>query len=296
MNITTDSIAGRNVVFDHILYDLPGGVSLDTDRFAAGTETVAAGTPVYVDKSARVAYLVKTSTVLTGSTTTAVRVAKGSHWIVGDFVSDGVKAEAILSITTSGATYDVLNFTTGLTNYAAGTILYQTASAAMQKGSSATVQDTAGDYLTIWDPTFSSAGLKVVISQNSGNSLAVSYASGVLTIALANSTAASNNVAAIEAAINALVTDDFPWEAMFCLGVDWDNKQTGATLTTASAFMVDTRPDLYQPNGLIKDLVDVETGNAECSVVLAGAVRNGSLPFPLTVHQKALLSLFTFNY
>lgn len=284
------------MVFDHILYDYPGGVSLDTDRFASGTETVAAGTPVYVDKTARVAYLVKTSTVLASSAADAVRVAKGSHWIVGDFVSDGVKAEAILSITTTATAHDVLNFTTGLTNYAAGTILYQTASAAMQKGSSATVQDTAGDYLTIWDPTFSSAGLKVVLARAGDDNLAVAYAAGVLTITLANSTAANNNVALIEAAIVALVTNDFPWASMYCLGVDWDGKQTGATLTTASAFMADTRPDLYQPNGLIKDLVDVETGNAECSVVLAGAVRNSALPYPLAVHQKALLSLFTFNY
>jgi len=124
MQITQTTFAGRNSVYDYIHEDLPGGVSLDTDRFAAGTEELKAGAPLYVDKTARVAYLVKTATVLASSAADAVRVAKGTHWIAGDFISCGVKAEAILSITTSNAAYDVLNFTTGLTNYAAGTVIF----------------------------------------------------------------------------------------------------------------------------------------------------------------------------
>jgi hypothetical protein len=295
MQITQTTFAGRNQVFDYIHEDLPGGVSLDTDRFAAGTEELKAGAPLYVDKTARVAYLVKTSTVLTGSATDAVRVAKGSHWIVGDFVSDGVKAEAIVSITTSNAGYDILNFTTGLTNYAAGTVLYQTTSEAMQKGSAATVEGIIGDYLTIWDPTFSSDGLKVVLARNGSDALAVTYASGVLTIALAKDTHTHNTVALIEAAINALITNDFPWEAMFCLGDGWDGAQIGAVLTTASAFMAPVYPDLYIPNGLLKDTVNVEGYNVSCSAVLSGAARLSAMPFPLTTGQKAKLSKFTFN-
>jgi len=295
MQITQTTFAGRNSVYDYIHEDIPGGVSLDTDRFAAGTEELEAGAPLYVDKSARVAYLVKTSTVLTGSAAQTVRVAKGSHWIVGDFVSDGIKAEAIASITTSGATYDVLNFSTGLTNYTTGTVIFQTTSAAMQKGSAATVQGIVGDYLTIWDPTFSSDGLKVVLARAGDDNLAVAYASGVLTITLANSTGSKNTVALIEAAINALITNDFPWEAMFCLGDGWDSAQDGATITTASAFMAATYPDLYTANGLLKDTVNVEDDNVSCSVVVSGAVRESALPFPLSTAQKAKLPKFTFN-
>jgi hypothetical protein len=83
MQITETTISPFSVVFDYIHQDLPGGVSLDTDRFASGVTDIEPGTPVYVDKTNRIAYLVKTSTVITGSGATTVRVAKNSHWIVG---------------------------------------------------------------------------------------------------------------------------------------------------------------------------------------------------------------------
>jgi hypothetical protein len=167
----------------------------------------------------------------------------------------------------------------------------------MQKGSAATVEGKSGDYITIWDPTFSSAGLKVVFAQAGDDNLVVAYSAGVLTITLANTTHGKNTVALIEAAINALITNDFPWEAMFIVEDGWDaGQQVGATLTTASDFMEDTRPDLYLPTGFVKETVNVEYDNVDVSVVVAGAVRNSALPFPLAVHQKALLPKITFNY
>ncbi|MCK9592706.1 MAG: hypothetical protein M0Q91_11945 [Methanoregula sp.] len=296
MQITEATISPQTVVFDYIKQDLPGGVSLDTDRFATGVTGIKAGTPVYVDKTNRIAYLVKTSTVITSSTATAVRVAKNGHWIVGEYVSDGYVAQAISSITTTGSTYDVLNLGGSLSVYAAGTIIFETTAGNLYKGSHAQVEDTAGDYLDIYDPTFTSEGLKITIAQTSGNTLSVTYSNHVLAITLANSTAATNNAAAIQAAINALVEEDYPWAAFYCVGTDWDGKQTGATLTTAADTFEAVYPDKYVPNGFIKDYVDVTYDNADCSVVLAGAVRNSALPFPLTTAQKALLPNFIFNY
>jgi hypothetical protein len=296
MQITESTISPFGVVFDYIQQDLPGGVSLDTDRFADGVTDIEPGTPVYVDKTNRIAYLVKTATVITGSGATTIRVAKNSHWIVGEYVSDGLVAQSISSITTSNDDYDILNLGGSLSKYAAGTVIFETTAGTLYKGSHAQVQDTAGDYLDIYDPTFSSDGLKVVISKNGSNALAVSYASNTLTIALANTTAASNNTATIQAAINALVDAEYPWEAFYCVGTDWDGKQTGATLTTATDTMEASYPDKYVPNGFVKDFVDVTYENADCSVVLAGAVRNSALPFPLTNAQKALMPHFVFNY
>lgn len=300
MQITSGSVAARNVVFDYIHEDIPGGVSLDTDRFNATevVEQVLAGTPVYVDKTNRIAYIVKTSTVLTGSSGSAVRVTKGHHWVAGDFVSDGIEAEAIASITVGTGTYDTLNFSTGLTKFTVGTIIFQTSAANMYQGSHAQVQDTAGDYLDIYDPSFRSNGLRVTISQNGSDNLAVSYSAGILTIALASGTESKNNVSAVQAAIRALTNTDYPFPLFFCVGTDWDGKQKGATLTTATADFASTYYDLYVPNGFVKDSIYFDDGadNQDVSVVLSGAVRNSALPFPLHQHQKDLMTRFTFNY
>ena len=56
MNITETSIPGRNVVWESILDEVPGGVSVDVTRLdytADGKEYLPAGTPVYVDLSTR---------------------------------------------------------------------------------------------------------------------------------------------------------------------------------------------------------------------------------------------------
>lgn len=299
MQITEETIAARNVIFDYIFEDIPGGVSLDTDRFNA-TETVEqvlAGTPVYVDKTNRIAYIVKTSTVLTGSTGTAVRVTKGHHWVAGDIVSDGIEAEAIASITVGTGTYDTLNFSSGLTLYTAGTVIFQTTAATMYQGDHAQVQGKSGNYMDIYDPTFSSRNLRVVLSRNGSDALSVSYSAGVLSIALATTTKSSNNTSAIQAAIRALTSTDFPFPVFYCVGTGWDGDEDGASLTTTTDDFEPSYYDYYVPNGFVKDSVYFDDGadNIDVSVVLAGAVRESALPFPVNVHQKALMTRFTFN-
>ena len=59
------TITGRKVIFENILEDIPGGVSLEVvtrlDYTASGKEYLPAGTPVYVDLTTRIAEVCKST-------------------------------------------------------------------------------------------------------------------------------------------------------------------------------------------------------------------------------------------
>lgn len=124
MQITSDSIAGRVVVFDSILDEVPGGVALNVTRLdylTSGKEYIAAGTPVYVDQATRVAEVCKSVAAAAGSAATEIVVLKAHHFKVGDYLNDGTTGGIITAIdTTSSDTYDTITVNTSLT-YAEGT-------------------------------------------------------------------------------------------------------------------------------------------------------------------------------
>ena len=128
MHVTKSTIPnGGKVVWESILDEVPGGVSLKVarlDYLTVNTNVdkrfLPTGTPVYVDLAARTADVCKSATALTGTTAQAIRVAKNNHWKVGDFVNDGTTSSAISSITTTEDGYDTLNTAEALTS-AAGT-------------------------------------------------------------------------------------------------------------------------------------------------------------------------------
>lgn len=294
MQITSSSFGGRNVVFDNILEDIPGGVNLDKTRLKTGTTYLKAGTLVNVNKSTRVAELVKTAKVITGGDGDSIRVAKTHQFVAGEYVSDGLVAQAISSIITTEDDYDTLELGGSLVKYVADTVIYEVKSTAtLGKFASAVVEDTAEHTLTIYDPTGASEGLKVVLAQAGDDNLAVAYASGVLTISLADTTASKNTAALITAAIQALDSTSYNFKAFYAVGASWS--ETGDTLTTASDFMDVNVADKYAVSGFVKDEVNVEYDNVDVSVVIRGSVREGSLPAPVTSAMKKELSLFTFN-
>ncbi len=127
MQIITNTIAGRIVVFESIIDEIPGGVSLlveNLDNLVKNANVdkrfLPPGTPVYVDIAARTAEVSKSSTAITGSGAQAIRVAKNNHWKVDDILNDGITGANIDSITTSNASYDILNVDAALV-YAEGT-------------------------------------------------------------------------------------------------------------------------------------------------------------------------------
>lgn len=127
MNITKNTITGKKVIFESILDEVPGGVSLvvaDLDYLVHNANVdkryLPAGTPVYVDIAARTATVCKSTVALTGSAAQAIRVPKLNHFKVAELLNDGVTSAAITSITTTVATYDTIAVDAALI-YAEGT-------------------------------------------------------------------------------------------------------------------------------------------------------------------------------
>lgn len=125
MQITNTSIAGRKVVFESILDEIPGGVSVDVTRLdytAAGKEYLPAGTPVYVDLSTRVAEVCKSvAGAASGDATHIYVAASAHHFKVGDSITDFVNNRIISAITASGTGYEVITVPSGL-KYGSGQV------------------------------------------------------------------------------------------------------------------------------------------------------------------------------
>ncbi len=131
MNITKTSIPGRNVVWESILDEVPGGVSVDVTRLdytADGKEYLPAGTPVYVDLSTRVAEVCKSASAAASGTATTIILPKQHHFKVGDSITDFAYC-CIISDITEGDNTDTLTVPSGLTT-ASGTVYGEAASAA----------------------------------------------------------------------------------------------------------------------------------------------------------------------
>lgn len=129
MQITNLNIAGRAVIFESILDEIPGGLSLPVatldntkvdPTLSIDKRWLKAGAPVYVDIAARTATLCKSALGITGGGSTTPRVSKDNHFKVGDFLNDGVTTALISAIDATNAGYDIITVNTALL-YAAGT-------------------------------------------------------------------------------------------------------------------------------------------------------------------------------
>jgi len=132
MQFTSETIAARDVVFDLVLEDIPGGVSLDTTRIPADTEWIESGTPVYYVPTTRVAEVVKTAKIYaeaSGGASTP-KIVKGSLFKAGDYITDGTIHWVISSLVATGANYDTFTLGGSLVTTAADTVLIQGTSAA----------------------------------------------------------------------------------------------------------------------------------------------------------------------
>lgn len=94
-----------------------GGFVLDASTLTAG-DTVKAGHPLGFDESTRLAKVVKLAKVYenAGSSATQIKVYKGHHFKVGDYIAKtvGGAAYAITAIDTSNASYDLITVGTTL--------------------------------------------------------------------------------------------------------------------------------------------------------------------------------------
>lgn len=115
MNIKYDKFGGKKVIFESILDEIPGGLSLVvanldylTNNANVDKRYLPAGTPVHVDIAARTATVCKSTIALASSTAQAIRVPKNNHFKVDEILNDGVTSATITGITTSEAAYDTI--------------------------------------------------------------------------------------------------------------------------------------------------------------------------------------------
>ena len=298
MQITSETIAARNVVFDYMHEDLPGGAGLDKTRLIDTLEEIKAGTLVNV--AARVAEVVKTAVCVASSAdSTHIRVTKGHLFKVGESVTDGFAVGDITVVDkTTSTAYDILTLGAALVNYGAGVVLVEVnTSAVMGEFASATVTIATGKTITVKDPSGASAGMIVSITAAGDDNLAVTYATNTLSIALASTTANKNTPAVeIQAAVRALASGPFAFGEFVVTG----DELAGSAITPATGTMAVNQPYKYLPTGLVKATVQVGDGatlyeNVGVSVITRGAVRESALPYPINAALKALLPKFTFN-
>lgn len=127
MNTSTDTFGGKKVIFDSIVDEINGGLSLvvaDLDNTTHNANVdkryLPAGTPVYVDIAARTATVCKSTIALASSSAQAIRVPKLNYFKAAELLNDGVTTATITGITTTEATYDTIAVDAALI-YAEGT-------------------------------------------------------------------------------------------------------------------------------------------------------------------------------
>ena len=297
-------------IFKAVLEDIPGGVLFDVDDLPTATEFLEAGVLLAEDGSTSgLFHACKTAKVYEAlaATGTTLKVTKDHLFIVGDFITNGNVSTAITEIdTTTSTLYDAFSLTAALDAVEAvaiNSVLYQGASETSNAAtaSTATVEDTADDFMTITNPRGVTNDVIVTISQNSSDALAVTYtpSTKTLLIALANTTGASNAVATIQTAIRVLVQSaglDFTDWTATSAGSTWGNAQTGATLTDPSHRMSggvekpSNLPALYDPSCILGNQIDVSVDNPSGSAVVRGTVNESILPYSVHADQKTALT------
>jgi hypothetical protein len=134
MYIGSGSITGKKVVFESILEEIPGGVSLEVvtrlDYTTASKKYLKAGAPVYVDIATRIAELCKSTKSSVAIDATHLFVPAGHHFKVSDSITDGTFCRIISAISASGTGFDVITVPSGLVITAGQKYLEATAGAA----------------------------------------------------------------------------------------------------------------------------------------------------------------------
>ena len=102
-------------LFMHTLADLSSGVTITTE--VLGGAKLIAGTPIGKDSLGRYAVVktARTSTTLTSASATEIKIAKGHHFLPGDYIAaDTAKGQKIKTVNKQNPEYDLLTLETAL--------------------------------------------------------------------------------------------------------------------------------------------------------------------------------------
>lgn len=109
------------------IFRLSGGFNLNTSNLVAGTR-VPVLAPIYVDKAARTATVIRNVRVIVAVAAgdTEVRISKDSLAVVGIVLGTGTAGAVVSSIEKTNPSYDVLTFETALGEVLEkGTVLFE---------------------------------------------------------------------------------------------------------------------------------------------------------------------------
>ena len=289
-----------------VLEDIPGGITLISADLKTATTEVLLGALVEYTESDGTCHLVKTAEVYSTYTAaaTTIKVKKNHEFVVGDFISNGLVATAITAIdTTTSTLYDDLTITAALDveDIAADYVLYQGASETTAGATAATalVEDVADATLTLSVPDGTNR-IKMIISQNGSDALAVTFTESTktLAIALASTTATKNTAALIQTAVQALgVVGAFNLTAWtFAAAGTWDSAAKGAVLTIPSDYTTDgvayaECAEKYEANAVTLTNLDnsLATPNLISGAMVRGSVVEAAMYY--AVHDKNVASL-----
>ncbi len=117
----------NKILWDEAEADRAAGGFTLASAAISGLAYILKGAPISVDYTTRVAKVVKTATVITGSTTTKTKISKGSAFKVGDAVSQtvGAIAVAITAIDDTNAAYTELTHASVGTAFAADNVVFE---------------------------------------------------------------------------------------------------------------------------------------------------------------------------
>jgi len=129
LQITKESGSVYNPVFLKILEDIPGGVTIKTNRFPTATKEIKKGTLLNADASSAGLYnVIKTvrATAAIGAGVTVIAIEPADHLFkVGEFIFlYGVTASTISRVSSTAI---AVNATLGAGLVATGAVLYETA-------------------------------------------------------------------------------------------------------------------------------------------------------------------------
>ncbi len=296
---------GKKII-RQLLEDISGGVTLISADLKSATTEVLLGALVNYNSTTGATHLVKTAEVqatYTGGATT-IKLKKNHEFKVGDFISNGLVATAITIIdTTTSADYDGVTLTAKLDDLdiAADYVLYQGASETTAQATAATaaVEDIVDAILTLSVPDGTNR-IKMIISQNGSDALAVTFteSTATLAIALADTTPANNTAATIQTAVRALgVVGAFNLTAWgFAAAGTWDAAAVGAILTdpsdyTSGGVAYAECAEKYEANGVTLTNLDTSkaTPNLLTGVMVRGTVKEELMYY--AVHDKNKTSL-----
>ena len=288
------------------------GATIDSTGYLG---VIPSGAPIVIDTEAHTANLyasyklyeaitIASTAVKISVGETGLRIAEGDVLMVAPDSPTQVGKVVTVGTVTSATGYDSFAITANaLGALDAGTVLVKADENALVAAApaTATVEEAEGKTLLLSGDAGLN-GIEVVLEQAADDVLAVTFGGGVLKISLADTTAANNTAALIQAAIRALGTiGSYVFTGVVATGTDWGG--TGGTITDGQVYFTggvaeSTSVIAQVPNALVVNdvVVTADTTYATCDAATSGQLYAKRIKWPVNVNLlSAVLPAISFD-